>query len=69
VSSTLNIDNKYFMQDTKETAGESRTAGDEPSAGDKDKEKQVSDSKYYYDDAHGYEDFDPEAADEDDDDN
>lgn len=51
------------MQDTKETA----VAKDEPSANDKDQEQRVSDGQYYYDDAHGYEDFDPEAADEDDD--
>ena len=55
------------MQDKKETAEKSPTVKDGPSASDNDKEKQVSDSRYYYDDAHGYADFDPEAADEDDD--
>ena len=56
------------MQDTKETAEKSEVVKDRPSASDKDQEQRVSDGQYYYDDAHGYEDFDPEVADEDDED-
>ena len=55
------------MQDTKESAEKSQAVNDEPTASDKDKEKPSADGRYYYDDAHGYEDFDPKTADEDDD--
>jgi hypothetical protein len=54
------------MQDTKESEGKSPAQNDERCADDDDKEPQLSDGEYYYDDAHGYEDFDPDAADEDD---
>ena len=54
------------MQDTKETAGKSSTENDEAHVDD-DEASSESDGKYYYDDAHGYEDFDPDAADTDDD--
>jgi hypothetical protein len=53
------------MQETKETTEKSPTEKDAPSANEKDPEERVSDGQYYYDDAHGYEDFDPDAADED----
>ena len=55
------------MQDGKETEDESSIVNDEPFASNNDKEKPSSKGEYYYDDAHGYEDFDPEAADEDED--
>ena len=54
------------MQDTKERCEEYSNADDEPSAVDTGKKDAQSDGKYYYDDAHGYEDFDPDVADEDD---
>ena len=54
------------MQEKRESAKESLVEKDErTTTGDIDKEQQVSDGEYYYDDAHGYEDFDPDAADED----
>ena len=54
------------MQEKRESAKESLVEKDErTAAGDIDKEQPVCDGEYYYDDAHGYEDFDPDAADED----
>jgi hypothetical protein len=55
------------MQHMKEATGKTSTVKDEPSTSDNDKEELSSDGRYYYDDAHGYEEFDPKAADEDDD--
>jgi len=55
------------MQDPKETKVKSPAAKNEPSTNEKDREEQVTDGQYYYDDAHGYEEFDPDSTDEDDD--
>ncbi len=49
------------MQDTKQPADAPKV--DLPSR-DKDKDQPSSDSPYYYDDAHGYEDFDPDSEDD-----
>ena len=51
------------MQDTKEPTDAKNV---DPPSRDKDKDQPSSDSPYYYDDAHGYEEFDPDAADDDD---
>ena len=55
---------KYHMQDVAKEPEPERPGG--PIKPGSDRSKDV-DSKYYYDDAHGYEEFDPEAAENDDD--
>ena len=55
---------KYHMQDVAKEPEPERPGG--PIKPGSDRSKDVE-SKYYYDDAHGYEEFDPEAAENDDD--
>jgi hypothetical protein len=52
------------MQDVAKESEPERPDGSIKSGSDKSKDV---DGKYYYDDAHGYEEFDPEAAENDDD--